>query len=296
MSTTNSHRATHDDRATRAPVPPEHRAPSPAHFRDCVRRYRGTLPADVEQALLDAAQELEASEDAFAVVVDQKHALQRRLAQTESNLRAALAPHARRDLSPEQPRPSWTKRPPATDAPHPPRTRRYCLRPSAATRTNCFCEARFFVTLRHADTMPDARIDVFLVVRDGGCPFLLGFVREGLGIRLLFYCYIACGLKRELRDTRAVEVVEHAAGEETGVSGAVAAHFRIRSLANVTSSDGRRHRAVMGNGICVACAQNAVWHKRTYTVALAVALTLTSAVGDQSTWSTFAGARPLSYP
>ncbi|WP_322080114.1 hypothetical protein [Burkholderia cenocepacia] len=75
-------------------------------------------------------------------------------------------------------------------------------------------EAGFFVTLRHADTMPDARIDAFLVVNDGGYPFLLGFVREGLGIRLLFNCYIACSLERELRDTRSVEVVEHAAGEQ----------------------------------------------------------------------------------
>ncbi|MBF5008635.1 hypothetical protein [Burkholderia pseudomultivorans] len=43
-------------------------------------------------------------------------------------------------------------------------------------------EAGFFVTLRHADTMPDVRIDAFLVVRDGGYSFLLGFVRESLGI------------------------------------------------------------------------------------------------------------------
>ncbi|ABX19912.1 hypothetical protein [Burkholderia multivorans] len=56
-----------------------------------MRRYRGTLPADVVQALLDVAHELEATEDAFAVVVDQKDALQRRLALAESNLRAALA-------------------------------------------------------------------------------------------------------------------------------------------------------------------------------------------------------------
>ncbi|WP_321959272.1 hypothetical protein [Burkholderia cenocepacia] len=77
-----------------APVPPAYRTPSPAHLRDCARRYRGTLPVVVEQALLDAAHELEASEDSFAVVVDQKLALQRRLAQTESNLRAALAQRA----------------------------------------------------------------------------------------------------------------------------------------------------------------------------------------------------------
>ncbi|WP_254217172.1 hypothetical protein [Burkholderia multivorans] len=84
-------RSAHDDDGTRATVPPESRSPSPAHLRDCVRRYRGTLPADLVQALLDVAHELEASEDAFAVVVDQKDALQRRLAQAEANLRAALA-------------------------------------------------------------------------------------------------------------------------------------------------------------------------------------------------------------
>ncbi|WP_253191679.1 hypothetical protein [Burkholderia cenocepacia] len=101
MSTDDRFHAAQDDDGdggTRAPVPPELRSASPAHLRDCVRRYRGTLPADVVQALLDAAHELEASEHAFAVVVDQKHALQRRLAQTESNLRAALARPARRDL------------------------------------------------------------------------------------------------------------------------------------------------------------------------------------------------------
>ncbi|KUZ80156.1 hypothetical protein [Burkholderia ubonensis] len=77
---------------------PEHHSPSPAHLRDLVRGYRGTLPADVEQALLDAAHELEASAGAFAVVVDQKHASQRQLAQTESNLRTALARRPRGDL------------------------------------------------------------------------------------------------------------------------------------------------------------------------------------------------------
>lgn len=91
-------RSAHDDGGTHLPVSPAYRTPSPAHLRDCARRYRGTLPADVEQALLDAAHELEASEDAFAVVVDQKRALQRRLAQTESNLRAALAQRVRPDV------------------------------------------------------------------------------------------------------------------------------------------------------------------------------------------------------
>ncbi|WP_244133105.1 hypothetical protein [Burkholderia metallica] len=98
MSTDDRFHAAQDDVGTHAPVPPAYRSPSPAHLRDCVRRYRGTLPADVVQALLDASHELEASEHAFAVVVDQKHALQRRLAQTESNLRAALSLRAPESL------------------------------------------------------------------------------------------------------------------------------------------------------------------------------------------------------
>jgi len=97
MSSTDPSHLTDGDRDTRAHVPLEYRSPGPAHLRDCVQRYRGTLPADVEQALLDAAHALEASEEAFAAVVDQKHALQRQLAQTESNLRAVLARRPRPD-------------------------------------------------------------------------------------------------------------------------------------------------------------------------------------------------------
>ena len=100
MTTADTPPPTRDNRGTRPTVPPAYRSPAPAHLRECVLRYGGTLPADVEQALLDAACELEASEEAFAVVVAQKHALQRRLAQTESNLRAALAAHARRPALP----------------------------------------------------------------------------------------------------------------------------------------------------------------------------------------------------
>ncbi|OXJ06920.1 hypothetical protein CFB39_38190 [Burkholderia sp. AU6039] len=66
--------------------------------RRTLATLRDTLAIAARRARdVDAAHELEASEDAFAVVVDQQHALQRRLAQTESNLRAALAAHARRD-------------------------------------------------------------------------------------------------------------------------------------------------------------------------------------------------------
>ncbi len=48
------------------------------------------LSAELRQLLLDAAAELEGSEHAFAELVDQKQALQRALAQCQSNLRAAF--------------------------------------------------------------------------------------------------------------------------------------------------------------------------------------------------------------
>lgn len=75
-------------------------------------------------------------------------------------------------------------------------------------------KAGFCVTLRHADATPDRQIDAFLVVNDGGFPFLLGFVRAGLAIRLRFNCYIASSLERELRDTHTADVIECAAGVE----------------------------------------------------------------------------------
>lgn len=93
MTTADTLPPTRNDRGTRPPIPPAYRSPTPAHLRDCVRRHGGTLPADVAQALLDAAAELEGSEEAFAELVDQKQALQRALAQPQSNLRAALTRH-----------------------------------------------------------------------------------------------------------------------------------------------------------------------------------------------------------
>ncbi|MEB2607210.1 hypothetical protein SB461_11970 [Burkholderia cenocepacia] len=75
-------------------------------------------------------------------------------------------------------------------------------------------EAGRFVALRHADTMPDARIDAFLVVRDSDYSWQLGFVREGLGIWLQINRYIASSLESESRDTRSVDVTESAAGAE----------------------------------------------------------------------------------
>lgn len=72
-----------------ARVPPEFTSQTPNRLRQFAQQHAGKLPATVHQALLDAASEIEGSEEAFAVVVDEKQALQRKLAQTESNLRGA---------------------------------------------------------------------------------------------------------------------------------------------------------------------------------------------------------------
>lgn len=70
------------------------------------------------------------------------------------------------------------------------------------------------VTLKHAKTMPETKIAAFLVVNDGGYPFLLGFVRETCCIRILFNYYVHPNLARDLRDARTVDVVEKAADNE----------------------------------------------------------------------------------
>ncbi|WP_321818389.1 MULTISPECIES: hypothetical protein [unclassified Paraburkholderia] len=48
------------------------------------------LASDVQQALLDAANEFDGNDKAFAAVVDEKRDLMRKLAHTESNLRGRM--------------------------------------------------------------------------------------------------------------------------------------------------------------------------------------------------------------
>ncbi|WP_322080115.1 hypothetical protein [Burkholderia cenocepacia] len=86
------------ERATRARVPAAIRSTTAARLRCPVQDAGDCLPANLRQLLLDAAAELEGSEQAYTELVDQKQALQRALAQSQSNLRAALAIRARPDV------------------------------------------------------------------------------------------------------------------------------------------------------------------------------------------------------
>lgn len=80
-----------------ATIPSAFRSATPARLRHCVQQAGDGLPAELRQLLLEAAAELEGSEQAFAELIDQKQALQRALTATQSNLRAALARRARPD-------------------------------------------------------------------------------------------------------------------------------------------------------------------------------------------------------
>lgn len=71
-------------------------------------------------------------------------------------------------------------------------------------------ESGFHVTLTHTEALPTAKIDAFLVVSDGGYPFLLAFTRGGFGVNLALNRYIAVNLERDLRNERHVEVSESA--------------------------------------------------------------------------------------
>lgn len=85
-------------------VPPEFKSQTPSLLRQCASNHRSDQPAAVNQVLLDAANEIEGSEEAFAVLVAQKRELQARLEQTQANLREAydMLARARRGATPEQ--------------------------------------------------------------------------------------------------------------------------------------------------------------------------------------------------
>lgn len=57
-------------------VPTEFKSQTPARLRLHAQRYGDKLSQDLQQALLDAASEIEGSEEAFATAVDQKRELQ----------------------------------------------------------------------------------------------------------------------------------------------------------------------------------------------------------------------------
>lgn len=74
---------------------------------------------------------------------------------------------------------------------------------------------RFEVTMSYADAaLPDAKLGLFLVVNDGGYPFLLGCLRTSWGMEVRYNSYINPLLERDLHDIATVDVVELAGAEK----------------------------------------------------------------------------------
>lgn len=74
---------------------------------------------------------------------------------------------------------------------------------------------RFEVTMAYPDTvLPDDKLGLFLVVNDGGYPFLLGCTPTSWGMDVRYNSYINPLMERDLRDIAAVDVVELAGTEK----------------------------------------------------------------------------------
>ena len=68
---------------------------------------------------------------------------------------------------------------------------------------------RFEVSMSYLDgALPKDEFGLFLVVSDGGSPFLLGGTRTSFGLDVHYNGYIHLGLERDLRSITSVEVVE----------------------------------------------------------------------------------------
>lgn len=77
-------------------VPEEHRSKVPSLLRDLAVNHCSAMGATETKVLLDAAAEIEGSEEAYAVLVDQIRDLRQKLTQTQKNLMNALDLVARR--------------------------------------------------------------------------------------------------------------------------------------------------------------------------------------------------------
>ncbi len=74
---------------------------------------------------------------------------------------------------------------------------------------------RFEVTLSYPDTMlPNDKLGLFLVVNDGGYPFLLGCIRTSWGMDVRYNSYINPLLERDLTGIATVDVVELTGAEK----------------------------------------------------------------------------------
>lgn len=69
-------------------------------------------------------------------------------------------------------------------------------------------DTAFNVAMRHRSPMPEEPIGLFLVVNDGGYPFLLGCARTSWGMEIRYNSYINPLLEADLREIAEVAVEE----------------------------------------------------------------------------------------
>ncbi len=70
-------------------VPAEFQSKTPARLRDLAHKGALKLRPVVQQVMLDAAAEIEGSEEAYRALVNENRSLREKLAQTQTNLRGA---------------------------------------------------------------------------------------------------------------------------------------------------------------------------------------------------------------
>lgn len=71
-------------------------------------------------------------------------------------------------------------------------------------------DTQFKVSVRYPETLPTDQISAFLIVNDGGYPFLLSFVRRSFGVDIVHNSYVNPLLERDLEYIRFVDVCESA--------------------------------------------------------------------------------------
>jgi hypothetical protein len=72
-------------------VPVEYQSRAPEQLRNLAHACADKIGPTGQKALRDAAAEIEGSEEAYAVLVNEIHVLREKLARTERNLQATLA-------------------------------------------------------------------------------------------------------------------------------------------------------------------------------------------------------------
>jgi hypothetical protein len=72
-------------------IPPECQSKTPEQLRTLAKVRGVQIGAAGQELLLNAAAEIEGSEEAYAVLVDENRALREKLLNTEKNLRATIS-------------------------------------------------------------------------------------------------------------------------------------------------------------------------------------------------------------